>query len=139
MKTLFLAALLSCAAALSAADSFADVSHDELLAAVKEKKAVIIDVNGSESYAAGHIPGALDWQAVKGDLAKHLPADKSTLVVAYCGNEQCGAYKQAAKAAQDLGYTNVKHYSKGIAGYKTSGAPIETAKKGDDGKLGGAM
>ena len=140
MKTMFLAALLVCAAALTGAESVPDISHDELLAAVKDKSAVIIDVNGSDSYKEGHIPGALDWQSVKGDLAKHLPADKSTLVVAYCGSEKCGAYKAAAKAAADLGYTNVKHYSKGISGYKASGAELETAaKKSDDGKMGGAM
>ena len=128
MKTLFLALILACAATLTGADmAIPDISHDDLMAAVKEKKAIIIDVNGSDSYKAGHIPGAHDWQVVKGDLAKHLPADKATLIVAYCGNEKCGAYKKAAEAAMALGYTNVKHYSKGIAGYKSSGAPLETA------------
>lgn len=137
MKTLFLALLLAFAAALTGAETAVpDISHDELLAAVKSKSAVIIDVNGSESYQQGRIPGALDWNQVKGDLAKHLPADKSTLIVAYCGNEKCGAYKAAASAATALGYTNVKHYSKGIAGYKASGAELETAAKKAEGKSG---
>ena len=128
MKTLFLAVLIACAAALTGAEHGApDISHADLLAAIKAKSAVVIDVNGTDSYMEGHIPGALDWQVVKGDFAKHLPADKAALVVAYCGNEKCGAYKKAAEAAMALGYTNVKHYSKGIAGYKSSGAPLETA------------
>ncbi len=140
MKTLFLVALLACAAALTGADhGVPDISHADLLTAVKAKSAVVIDVNGSDSYKEGHIPGALDWQAVKGDLAKSLPADKSTLIVAYCSNEKCGAYKSAAEAATKLGYTNVKHYSKGLAGYKASGAELETAAKKADAKPPGAM
>ena len=137
MKTLFLALLIAFAATLTGADKgAADISHDDLLAAVKAKTAVVIDVNGSDSYKEGHIPGALNWDDVKDDLAKHLPADKSTLVVAYCGSEQCGAYKQAADAATKLGYTNVKHYSKGLKGYKASGAELETAAKKAEGKSG---
>ena len=30
----------------------------------------------------------------------------------------------AAKAAKELGYTNVKHYAPGISGWKQSGAPV---------------
>jgi len=66
MKTMFLAALLVCAAALTGAESVPDISHDELLAAVKDKSAVIIDVNGSDSYKEGHIPGALEPEIVAG-------------------------------------------------------------------------
>ena len=118
-----------CALAVSpilsmAADKFPDISHDELKAAIAEKKVVLIDVNGSDSYKSGHIPGAIDFESTK-DLAKALPADKNALVVAYCGNEQCSAYQQGAKAAQALGYTNVKHYAKGIAGWKKSGEKTE--------------
>jgi rhodanese-related sulfurtransferase len=65
---------------------------------------------------------------VKSSLAGKLPADKNALVVAYCGSETCSAYARAAKAAKDLGYTNVKHYSKGLAGWKASGAALEAAK-----------
>jgi rhodanese-related sulfurtransferase len=122
---------LLCALALSplallAADKFPDISHDELKAAIAEKKVALIDVNGSNSYKAGHIPGAVDFESTA-DLAKTLPADKGALVVAYCANEQCSAYQQAAKAAKALGYTNVKHYPKGIQGWKKAG---ETTEKG---------
>ncbi len=135
MKTLFLVVLIACAAALTGAEhAAADITHDDLMAAIKDKSAVVIDVNGTDSFKEGHIPGALNWEDVKGDLAKHLPADKSALVVAYCGSEQCGAYKQAANAATKLGYTNVKHYSKGLSGFKASGAELETAAKKAEGK-----
>ena len=105
---------------------FPSISQIALTKAIADKSATILDVNGSASYNAGHIPGALDYVTVK-DLKAVLPADKSALVVAYCGNEYCGAYKQAAQAAVKLGYTNVQHFSPGIKGWKESGAAVEKA------------
>ena len=104
------------------AGEVANISHAALVKAVNAKKVVLLDVNGSESYKAGHIPGALDFSAVGNNLAAKLPADKGALIVAYCGNEYCGAYKAGATAAMKLGYTNVKHYAPGIMGWKKSGA-----------------
>jgi rhodanese-related sulfurtransferase len=117
-----------CALALSPiialAGDYPDISHDELKKAIEEKKVTLIDVNGSDSYKDGHIPGAIDFAVAK-DLSAKLPADKSALVVAYCGNENCSAYASGAKAAQKLGYTNVKHYKSGIAGWKAKGEKTE--------------
>ena len=107
------------------AGEFADISVSEVKALAESKKAVIIDVNGSESYAKGHIPGAIDYAAVQTKLADALPKDKSTLIVAYCGGPKCKAYQSAATAAQKLGYKNVKHMSAGISGWKEAGQKIE--------------
>ncbi len=128
MKTLLFSLFACCAlvtAAFAASGKVADISHDDLKAAIASGKVALIDVNGTETYKAGHIPGAIDFEAGEARLASLLPADKSALVVAYCGNEKCGAYKEGAKAAEKLGYTNVKHYSKGIAGWKKAGEPTE--------------
>jgi rhodanese-related sulfurtransferase len=110
------------------AGEFADISIQDVKAAADTKSAVIIDVNGPDSYKAGHVPGALNWTEVKSDLAAKLPADKNALIIAYCGNPKCGAYAQAANAAKKLGYTNVKHMSAGIAGWKEAKMPTEAAK-----------
>ena len=123
--TTFLCALALSPLVAFAADKFPDISHDELKSAIESKKVTLIDVNGTDSYKAGHIPGAVNFEAVEKDLASKLPKEKDALVVAYCGNEQCGAYAAAAKKAKELGYTNVKHYSKGIAGWKKSGEKTE--------------
>ncbi len=109
----------------AAPGKIADISHAELQAAVAAKSAVILDVNGSESFAEGRIPGAIDYIATKAKLAAVLPKDKAVLIIAYCGNEYCSAYRAAAVAAIELGYTNVKHYAPGIDGWKKSGAKIE--------------
>ena len=112
-----------------AADStFPDITHDELVKALQTKSATLLDANGSETYKEGHIPTAIDFEQAEKCLASLLPADKNALIVAYCGNEQCTAYRRAAKAASELGYTNVKHYAKGIVGWKSSGAKVEAAK-----------
>ena len=125
ITTLF-AALALTLTAFAAGGSYPDVTHDELKAAIASGQVTLIDVNGSRSYAKGHIPGAMDYAAVKSDLASKLPADKNALIVAYCGGPKCGAYKQAADAAVALGYKNVKHYSGGISGWEEKGERMAT-------------
>jgi rhodanese-related sulfurtransferase len=127
MMKKFLPVLASLILSLNAfAGSFPDITLPDLKAAIAANKVTLLDVNGPATYAHGHIPGAIDFTAHTADLAKVLPADKSSLVVAYCGNEHCGAYARAAEAAAKLGYTNVQHFKPGIAGWIAAGEP--TAK-----------
>ena len=112
----------------SAAKGVPEISLDDLKKAVAEKKVVLIDCNGSESFAKGHIPGAIDFEAAKADLAKLLPPDKTALVVAYCGGPMCGAYKAGAEAAAKLGYANVKHFAGGISGWQKAGEKMEATE-----------
>ena len=123
-KLLILLAVVFGAVTLHAGE-YPDISIAELKTAIAEKKVTLLDANGSDSFSAGHIPGAIDFQAQKAALAAKLPSDKGALVVAYCGGPTCGAYAAAAKAAQELGYTNIKHLSAGISGWKDAGAPLE--------------
>ena len=113
---------------LAADSNFPDIGIKDLKKAIDSEKVVVIDVNGSASYKKSHIPTAIDYQSKRNELAKHLPHDKGTLVVAYCGGPSCGAYKAAAKQAKKLGYTNVKHLSAGISGWLQAEMPTE---KGD--------
>ena len=127
-KPLAIAALLFVNAVLVRAGdkTYPEITHDELVRALAARTATLLDANGNESYKEGHIPGALNFEAVKTRLATLLPADKSALIVAYCANEDCPDYQEAAEAAEALGYTNVKHYAAGILGWKQSGARVET-------------
>jgi rhodanese-related sulfurtransferase len=127
MKKLFVL-FATCAAALvvfAASEKYADISHSDLKAALATGKATVVDVNGSDSYAKGHIPTALNFDEVKAAFASKLPADKAALIVAYCGGPQCIAYRQAYDAAIALGYTNVKHYSGGLSGWEEQGEKLE--------------
>ncbi len=125
MKKL-LALLVTAVVVVSAyAAEFPDISVNEVNKLAESKAAVIIDVNGDESFKAGHVPGALDFAAIKDNLAASLPQKKDALIVAYSGNPKCGAYLRAAKAAQKLGYTNIKHMTAGISGWKAAGMKTE--------------
>lgn len=131
MKKLFLPFLLSlfvAASAYAGNTKYVAISHDNLASAIAEKSVTVIDVNGTKSYTKGRIPGAIDYQASQKDLASLLPEDKDSLIVAYCTNEACRAYRMAAKAAVALGYTNVVYYPGGIHGWKNSGADVETSE-----------
>ena len=107
------------------AAEFPDISIADLKQAIADKKVTVIDVNGAASYQAGHVPTAIDFATQGANLASVLPADKGALVVAYCGGPQCSAYKAAANAAKGLGYTNVKHLSAGISGWKAAKETLE--------------
>jgi rhodanese-related sulfurtransferase len=104
-------------------------------AAIAARKVTLLDGNGTESWQKGNIPGAIDFEAQSGKLAKLLPKDKNALVVAYCGGPKCQAYEAAAKAAEKLGYTNIKHLTAGISGWQEA---RETIQKADEGLLNAA-
>ncbi len=127
MKKILLLPLLAllCLSLSAIAGTFPDITLPQLKSAIASKQVTLLDVNGPVSYANGHIPGAIDFTAHTANLASVLPADKNALIVAYCGNEHCGAYARAAEAAQKLGYTNVQHFKPGIAGWKEANEPTE--------------
>lgn len=118
-----------CAAALFTlavyAAHYPEIQINELKSAIHAKNVTILDVNGTDSYNKGHIPGAIDFTANKQKLASVLPKDKNALVVAYCGGPKCNAYESAAKAAKELGYKNVKHLTAGISGWQAAGEKME--------------
>jgi rhodanese-related sulfurtransferase len=129
MKTKLMALVAALAATVSLqAGEFPDISVADLKKAIADKKVTVIDVNGTESYKAGHVTTAIDFQAHSAKLADKLPAKKDALIVAYCGGPSCSAYQAAAKKAKELGYTNVKHLSAGIAGWKDAKEKLETSK-----------
>jgi rhodanese-related sulfurtransferase len=121
--------LTLCAVALIAGSVYAghypDITINDLKGAIASKSVTLLDANGSDSYKEGHIPGAIDFSAAKNKLARVLPKDKGALIVAYCGGPRCQAYESAAKAAQKLGYTNVKHLAAGISGWHDAGEKME--------------
>jgi rhodanese-related sulfurtransferase len=104
---------------------FPDISQADLAGAMKEKTVTLVDANGSESWAEGHIPGAVDFEGSGEGLSGALPADKGALVVAYCGGPGCRAWNRAADKLEALGYTNVRHYKGGLQGWKKSGRKLE--------------
>jgi rhodanese-related sulfurtransferase len=127
MKNLLTLVLGLAFTATAFAGEFADITIPELKKAIAAKSVTVIDVNPADSYKAGHIPTAIHFEKEKATLEKSLPAEKNALIVAYCGGPKCQAYQDAAKKAKELGYTNVKHLSAGISGWKEAGEATEPA------------
>ena len=100
MKKVIVALALALFASGAYAGDFPDISIGELKDAINARKVAVIDVNGRDTWTQGHIPGAIEFGASKGNLAALLPKNKDALVVAYCGGPSCGAYAAAAKAAK---------------------------------------
>ena len=118
----FVVALIS---GIAYAADYADISIADLKAAIATKSVTLLDANGTSSWQAGHIPGAIDFATSKEKLGDLLPKDKGALIVAYCGGPRCHAYQAAADAAKRLGYTNIQHLSAGIQGWKKAGEQTE--------------
>ena len=102
-----------------------EISLEDLKKIVAAKGAFIIDANSTDSYASGRVPGAVSFAKNEKNFAQILPADKSTPIVAYCGGPLCTAWKDPAKEAKKLGYTNIKHFKGGISGWKKAGESVE--------------
>jgi len=116
------------AAASPAVPEFPEITLTSLAAAIANHSVVLLDANGSTSFHTGHIPGAIDYEAAAPHLAALLPADQDQLIVAYCANEFCPHYLAAARAAAALGYTNIRHFAPGIAGWRKAGRPTPLLK-----------
>ena len=129
MKNILTTLSIACAAFATNAISgeYPDISIGELEKAIKEDKVILLDVNGSSSYAKGHIPGAIDFRANQEKVVELLGKNKDKLVVAYCGGPSCSAYQAGAKAAEKAGFTKIKHLSAGISGWLQAGKPTEKA------------
>ena len=122
-----IAAVASSGAAALASDCkdearYPVIEREELASLIAKKQVVTVDVNSKESFSKHHVPGAIHYGSHKADFAKQLPADKGALIVAYCGGPKCMAWKDAAEAACELKYTNIRHFKAGISGWEKKGS-----------------
>ena len=81
---------------------------------------VLLDVRGSEKYAEGHLPGAVDLahRKIVGAKLAEYPAD--TLFVTYCVGPHCNGAARAAIRLARLGRP-VKIMPGGVTGWLDEG------------------
>jgi len=81
---------------------------------------VLLDVRGSEKYAEGHVPGAVDLahRKIIGSKMAEYPAD--TLFVTYCAGPHCNGAARAAIRLAKLGRP-VKIMPGGVTGWLDEG------------------
>lgn len=82
-----------------------------------------------KKFVKGHIPGSISMPTSQFSKMKGLlPADKTALVVFYCGGLKCALSHKAAFKAQKLDYNNVKVFAKGYPNWKKAyGAGVAVA------------
>jgi rhodanese-related sulfurtransferase len=94
-----------------------------------KKGVMLIDSRpAARQYDPGHIPGSINIPDTQFDkqLGK-LPADKSTLLIFYCGGYDCMLSHNSAFKAEKLGYTNIKVYPAGMPEWKTAGHQVSVS------------
>ena len=67
-------------------ESISTITRDELIGALRAGRIVLVDVLSPESFAARHIPGAINLPVA--DIARRAPdvlPDRAAPIVTYCG------------------------------------------------------
>ena len=128
------------------AGEFPDISIAELKTAIAEKKVTVLDVNGSDSFKAGHIPGARNapWAAVLGADGRMLPTQEllahytqlgatvpEAAPIAYCGSGVSACMN--AIAMEHAGLTPPRMYVASFSGW--SADPAHAVETGPGGQV----
>ena len=98
-----------------------DVYHD---ITDKISGIVVIDARTPETYARGHVPGAINMphRTIDQTTTASLPRDK--VLVTYCDGVFCNASTKAATKLTALGF-KVKEMIDGMNGWRKEGYPVE--------------
>ncbi len=98
---------------------------------------VLLDVRGSDKYAAGHVPGAIDLPQRKIIASKIADYPADTVFVTYCAGPHCNGAARAAIRLAKLGRP-VKIMVGGITGWLDEGFSLVTSAAAPDASSAGA-
>ena len=85
---------------------------------------VLVDARSSESYAHGHIPGAVSLPHRAIDRAVLARFSRDVPIVTYCDGIGCNASTKAAAKLAALGF-RVKEMLGGLEWWRRDGFPVE--------------
>lgn len=97
------------------------IDRNELREKLDRKEIILVDVRGVEAYDEEHIPGSINVPLSGFPDNALLSLKKTDSIVVYCGSLECTASPTAKKQLIELGFTNVRDYEEGIAGWKQAG------------------
>lgn len=85
---------------------------------------IVVDARKPETYAAGHIAGAINipHRTISAETTAQL--DKKALIVAYCDGIGCNASTHGALKLAKLGF-NVRELVGGFEWWTRDGLPVE--------------
>jgi rhodanese-related sulfurtransferase len=107
--------------------AFAEIDRESLREKI-EKGAdfVLVDALSPMSFAASHLPGAINltpgWVD---DRARRRIPDLDTEIVVYCLGLDCDSSVKVANRLRELGYRNIRHYAEGMNDWMEAGLPLE--------------
>ncbi|MCC5581468.1 metalloregulator ArsR/SmtB family transcription factor [Microtetraspora sp. AC03309] len=100
-------------------DSLEGVTADELAGRLADPNTMVIDVRSADSYAEGHLPGAVSLPLEElRDRLDELPHDVE--IVAYCGGPYCVVSPRAVRLLREHG-RRARPLEGGITGWRGSG------------------
>jgi len=102
------------------------ISPDALHRLAQNREPVtVVGFNSRQSWTKARVPGAKNLDSATYDESD-LPTDKSAFLVFYCSGPMCRKAPNAARRAEELGYSNVQVMSAGISGWLAARLPIES-------------
>jgi rhodanese-related sulfurtransferase len=106
-----------------------EIQREEVVSLVESGTARIVDALGPISFAAAHIPTAVNIPPDRVDaLAPRRIAGLETPVVVYCAGVECGSSVEVARRLVELGYRDVRHYAGGKRDWADAGLAFEGAR-----------
>ncbi len=100
-------------------DSLEGVTADELAGRLADPNTMVIDVRSADSYAEGHLPGAVSLPLEElRDRLDELPHDVE--IVAYCGGPYCVVSPRAVRLLREHG-RRARPLEGGFTGWRGSG------------------
>lgn len=92
------------------------------------EKFYLIDNLMPNSFEGHHIPGAKNVPFGTDFIQKfekQIGAPKDAEIITYCASSGCQLSVMAADALEKAGYTNVRHFADGLAGWQDAGYQFE--------------
>jgi len=104
------------------------ITNEDLVARLKRREVVVLDVRPEEEFVAGHIAGALSIPS--NELEQRLKElSKRDTVVAYCRGPYCVFADEAVALLRRRGYRALR-LATGFPEWKIQGFPVQSAAGG---------
>ena len=105
------------------------ITRDALKSAIDAGSVTVLDALAGAYWEKRHLPGAIPLHADHVEqVHRELLPDRDALIVTYCSDATCGNSQEVATKLESLGYTNVRKYQEGIAGWADAGLPLESGE-----------
>jgi rhodanese-related sulfurtransferase len=107
----------------------AEISLEELDSLIRSgRPPTLVEVLPEASFAAGHLPGALNLPLPKlPAAARALLPDPAAQIVVYCSGPTCANSHVAEGELSRQGYRHVRVFRGGKSAWQDAGHPLEAA------------